>query len=178
MVKFSKFLLYVLFFLVALYYFFPKTNVYYLVEQKLSKQHLVISNEKIADRGFTFELSSADIFYNAIKVAKVDKISLITLGVYNQIDFKNIKLEALIDTMVPSKIEEVELYYTAFSLWEIKGDAKGDFGKAVIVYNMKTDKVSIELFPSKLMLTKFARTLQMMKKTEEGTYRYETILTF
>ncbi len=176
-VKAVKFLFYILFFCVALYYFFPKVNAYYAFEKSLEKENIIISNENLIDHGFSLEIKDAIIFYHAIKVADVKKISLYSYLFVSKIDIKDIVLQKMADGYIPPKIESCEISYSLLSPLELKAQAQGDFGKATIFYSLKTKKLLVLLEPSKVMLHTYAKTLAQMKK-EKGKYKYETVINF
>ena len=75
MKKILKLFLYLLTFMVFFILFLPKESFYNLLEEKLEKSQIVVSNETRKEKLFSFSVLNADIFYQGINMAKVDDIT-------------------------------------------------------------------------------------------------------
>ncbi len=76
MKKIFKFLMLIIFFFVSLIYFFPKDNLYFLLEKELEKNKIIIANEKIDFNFIGLSLKDFDLYYDGIKVAKVENFDI------------------------------------------------------------------------------------------------------
>lgn len=108
MKKVLKTLLLTLFFILTLIYFFPKENLYFLVEEKLQKEKIIISNETIEFNFIGFFLKDFDLYYDGIKVAKIENLDI----TYSFFDFNKI--------LISSKSKEVGNLEGKFDLFQLK----------------------------------------------------------
>ena len=174
--KLSKYILFIVFFMLALVYLFPKNSAYFLLEKELQKNEIIVSNELIKDKGFVFYVYDATIYFNSIKVLKFTSLKSDIFLYYNKIYIKDIELSSLIASFLPTKIDDVKLLYTIQKPLSLLLNAKGDFGTAKAVYNLQTKKFLLNLKPSPLMKRKYKRTLLYFKKNNKGEYNYEQAL--
>jgi len=176
MVKIMKFLAYTLFFILALIAFLPKENLFFLLEKELAKQEVFISNEVIATAPFSMQIEDAFVSYKGIEAAKIEKTELLFLLFYNEIVLNNIELVSLVRNYWPSKVESVVIHYSVVNPLKIKTEAKGEFGEIEAQYLLSESKVRVVLKPSKLLLSRYRRTLRYFKKLQTGEYIYEKAL--
>jgi len=174
--KIVKFSLYVLFFLAAVLFFIPKVSLYYLAEKELKKYDVVVSNERVDDRGFTLSINSANVYVKSIKSANIVEINIKPFLLYNGVNVKNITLADTAKSFVPLKIEQLNIEYSLFNPLNITANAKGEFGELEISVQVVERRVHLELQPSKLMLKSYQNTLRQLKKTENGGYVYDKVL--
>lgn len=173
MVKFFKFFLFVFLFFASLIYFFPKINGYYLLENELQKYKVVLSDEDVKDRGFSLEIEHANLSFESIQSAHVEKVTVTTLGIYNSLHVEDIRLLDVASSFIPLKVQNIDVRYSIMDPFNILGEAKGEFGELTLKLHVKDQKVSIILNPSKLMLGQYKNTLNYMRKNSKGEYVYE-----
>lgn len=170
----SKFLLYTLFFFATLIYFLPKENLYYKGEELLESKKVIVSNEILDDRGFSFEISGADIYaMDGIKVANVKSLNIALFLLYNKIYAEGIELTSVASKFVPTHIDHISIVYSVFDPLHINAEAVGDFGEAKAVVDLQQRVAEVKLEPSKLLKTRFTSTMRMLKKSKTGEYIYE-----
>jgi hypothetical protein len=172
MVKIGKFFGYVIFFILALMYFMPKESIYYFAEKELKNYNVIIAHEAVKDSGFSLELKHLDIYVEAIESAKVDSVSISLFGVYNTIDANNVHLTEALSSMLPVKIDKVNIRYSIFHPTEITLNAVGAFGTIDAKANLIERKVDALLKPSSIMKRKYRSTLRNFKKQSNGEYEY------
>lgn len=160
-------------FMLFMLYLLPKENLYYLLEQSLKKQSVVLSNETVDDKGLQLELSGATLFYKGIESADIGKIRFDVFLLYNAVVFKEIKLSTIAEAFIPLNIERIELKYTIFNPLHVVGKASGAFGEADIFLHLLDKKIRVILSPSEIMLQKYKNSLQKFIKSENGEYVYE-----
>lgn len=172
MVKLFRFLLYVLFFLLTLMYFMPKQSVYYFAERELQKYNIVVSHETVDDNGLSLQVSNLDIYAQSIKSAHVHKLTISLFGLYNSFEAKGIKLESVVESMLPLEINKVSATYSILNPVNIILESEGAFGSISGSANIIDRKVVLLLKPSKLMVSKYRATLSNFKKLKGGEYEY------
>ena len=104
--KFLKFFGYVLFFVFALMVFIPKSSLYYLAEENLKKFDVVISDETLHENIFSLSIENLEISVKGIESAVVQEADIGLLFFYNSVSVKNIKLSSLVESYLPSKVQE------------------------------------------------------------------------
>ncbi|WP_320033509.1 hypothetical protein [Halarcobacter sp.] len=167
-----KSIVYILFFIFTLIIFLPKEQFYYLLENKISKMNVIVSDEIIDEKLFGLNIKDANLYYDGINFSLVDNIDITTLLVYNNIDVKNIRVAKSFNKFLPSKIDSLNLNYSLINLNKISILSKGDFGEfegEVLIFD---GKIVGELKPSNIMMTKYRNLLNRFKKVD-GKYIYE-----
>jgi hypothetical protein len=91
---------------------------------------------------------------------------------YNSVKLTNIKLSSLVESYLPSKIDSLNITYTIFNPLYITADGVGEFGEASAEVNLLDRNASVVLKPSKVMFTKYKKSLRMFKKSKNGEYVY------
>jgi hypothetical protein len=170
--KLSRFFAYTLFFILALIAFTPKESFYFLLEKNLQKFDVVISNESLEDRLFTLEIRDLALTAQGIDTAEVGEADIMLLLFYNSVTMQNIQVSSLIDAYAPAKIDSLELNYTIFNPLVVTARADGEFGEAKVVFDILHSKLRAVVEPSKMMLSRYKKTMRMMKKDENGEYVY------
>lgn len=176
--KISLFIAYAFFFLLALMYFTPKVNLYYLLEHVLSEKSVIINNEEVSDNGFSLSITHASINVKSIESAKIEEIRVKVFGLYNSVSLQNIDLASVAASMVPTKVHSVHASYSIFDPVHLNANALGDFGEAQLSLGLLDGLLHIELKPSKKMLSSYKQTLRNLKKSKEGVYTYDKTFKF
>jgi len=173
MVKLSKLLAYVMFFILALIYFMPKESVYYYLEKELQKQKIILSDEEIIDNGFSLQLNNTKLSYDSIESANVESINIKIFLVYNSLSVSNVRLLDVASSFVPLHVDTINIKYTIFNPLNIVAESNGEFGQASAEVNILDRNISMVLKPSPMMLKKYRATLRNLKKNKAGEYKYE-----
>ncbi len=171
--KIMKFFAYMVFFVVALLYFFPKVSLFYFLEQQLQPLDLIVSSEKLKDTGFILKVQDGVVSFKSIESAKIKEIEIGLFVLYNTIKIQDITLSSTASSFVPLKIEEGEIIYSVIDPLHVNARLQGEFGKLRASYNIVERSVELVLEPSKLMLNDYRATLRSFKKDEKGEYIYE-----
>jgi len=173
MVRILRFFAYFSFLIMALIYFSPKNNMYYLLEKELKSESLIVNNELVNDKGFTLNIKNATILTNSILIAEVMNIDFNFFIFYNSININTITLNEISKSLIPLNIQKVDIYYSIVNPLNILLSGEGEFGKFKAKFNMLNQILDIKLEPSKLMKSKYKNTLRKFKKSENGEYIYE-----
>lgn len=159
-------------FLLSFLLFLPKDSIYFLIEEKLAKEKIVLSNEQITGSLFGFEIKGADVFYENIAVANVNKITLKSYLLFNEIKIKDIRLMESLQAFAPSLIDEINIKYSVFDFKNIKIDSFGNFGNVKGKVDLINGVLFLELTPSNKMRSLYGNVLSNMK-FNNGNYTYE-----
>jgi len=164
---------YLAFFILALTYFAPKANLYYLLEQELKKRDVVISEKNVSDKGFSLQLSDANVFVKSIKSANVKETDVKIFLLYNSIVLRDVTLSSAASSFIPLKIEEIKIVYSILDPLNVKAYGVGEFGEAEASFNVMERRLRLELAPSQKMLKNYSSTMRQVKKLEDGSYVYD-----
>ena len=171
--KIVIFFAYVLFFILALMYFSPKVSLYHLMEKELKKYDVVISDERVEDRGFSLDVNSLTLYAKGINSASVENINIKLLALYNSIDISNIRLSSIATTFIPVRINELHITYSIFNPLNITAEGSGGFGEAEGTFNILKRTLNLNVIPSPKMLKQYKNSMRKMKKNEDGSYSYD-----
>jgi len=172
MVKIAKLFGYTLFFILALMYFTPKVALYYFAEMQLKPMSVIINDEKVIDNGFSLSIKDSTITFKAIESAKIQTIDLVFFGLYNKVKIEGVTLASTAASLVPTKVQSIELSYHIFNPFNVSAIAVGDFGEAQAQVSILDKALQVDLQPSKLMNKEYRATLKNLKKTKDGGYEY------
>jgi len=168
-----KLLFYTITLLLMIIFFLPKENIYYFGEKELKKYNIIISDEKVEDKGLEFNIKDSKLYFEQIKSVDIESLSILTTIGYNQLVIKNIIVDESLQNLVPSRLDSANIIYSILDPLVITIDGVGSFGKLKGVVYLIDRKIVLELLPSKLMKSKYKQHLSMMKKQSSGVYRYE-----
>jgi hypothetical protein len=160
--------------LLAIMLLLPKVNLYYQLEHEVKPYGVILSGERLDDKGLWLNIDDATLYIKQIESAHAQSIEILLLGLYNRIDIKKIALSSTFDSFVPTDVERIRILYSVLDPLHVTVDAAGDFGTAQAKASLTERTISVTLQPSKLMKTRFRSTLNRLKKDETGGYRYES----
>lgn len=170
--KLLRFFAFSLFFLFALVLFTPKDSFYFLLEQELEKLSIIISNETLQERLLSLNVQNLEINTKGVDTLVVREADVMLLLFYNTINFQNLQISSLVSAYIPPRVDTLDLRYTIFNPLVLTAKAKGEFGHARAEFSLLDKELKLFVMPSKLMLHKYKKTLQMLKKDENGEYIY------
>ncbi len=167
MVKKIFIVLFVIWFGILL--FMPKQELYYKLEQELAKEGIKINESQIEESLFSLTLKNADLYVKGIKIATVERVTLLTLLFYSKVELKELMLDDSLKHMAPQRIEDALLTYTLLSPVKLSIYAEGSFGTLKGDADLKERKVHLDFVEEK----EIGVIKPMLKKGETGWY-YET----
>ncbi len=171
--RISLFFAYCLFFLLALMYFTPKKSVYFLFESEIKKYQVLISNEKITDKGFSLELQNTDLFIKSIKSAHAKEVNIKIFALYNSLTLQEIQLSSALASFMPLYIEELRFSYSLLNPLNITLYGVGEFGEAEGVFHILHKRLHVKVNPSDLMKKQYKNSMKELQKSQEGEYSYD-----
>ena len=157
-------------FIVLMWLFAPKQELYYLLEKKLKENDIIISNETVVDTWFGLNIQNADIYVKGIKMANVTNLQLNIFFFYDTLDVKNINIDESLHAMAPKNIDELKVKYSVIDPLHVMINGLGSFGTASGVVDLKEKNIHID-FP----VAKDIQTIKKyLKKDKTGGWYYET----
>lgn len=162
-----------LFFLFALMAFMPKENFYYLLEQELYKQGVVLSGETLR-KSLLLHLNAEalEVSFKGIESAQIADAKLMLLGLYNSVVLRDVKLSSLVESYLPADVATIRVHYSVINPLELTFEAEGDFGSMEGSFAFLDKNLTLTLLPSTLMQMQYLKSLKMFKKAEDGGYSY------
>jgi len=170
--KLLRFFAFSLFFLFALVLFTPKDSFYFLFEQELQKLNIIVSNETLQERLLSLNVQNLEINTKGIDTLVVKEVDFMLLLFYNAINFQNLEISSLMSAYIPSRVDTLDVRYTILNPLVVRAKSRGDFGHLRAEFSLVDRELKLFVTPSKLMLHKYKKTLQMLKKDENGEYIY------
>lgn len=171
--KIFIFFAYLLFFLLTIVYFAPKEGFYYLFEQKLKPYGVVVSEEKIKEKGFGLRIEDADIYVQSVQSAKISSVDVSLFLLFNRIEIKDIKLNDISAAFIPTKIDEISVDQSIADPLALHVKAYGDFGEIEGRFTLLDSHIRAVLKPSKVMYQKYQNALRLFVRDSKGEYIYE-----
>jgi len=165
----KKTLLFFVVILFSLAVFAPKRELYYLLEEYLMRQDIIIDNERIESGLFALKLHHPELYVKGIKVADIDEVSLFSLLFYTVMSAGDIKVESSLQNWLPREIDRVSLRYQVLDPLHIRVKARGSFGAADGYISIRERVLHLDLTEEKSI----AVLKPLLKKGEKGWY-YET----
>ena len=173
MVRFMKFIGYSTFFMMMLMYFMPKDSAYYLLEEQLKQNDLVISGEELVDNAFYLSINNASVSVKSINSAEIKNINIKIFGFFNSVNIENITLSKSMKSFIPLHVEHINVKYSILTPSILMMEGIGEFGEFVAEYEIFEHKLILHLKASKVMSDDYSSTLSNLKKSENGEYIYE-----
>jgi len=160
------FLLFILF----MWLFAPKQELYYLIEKSLKKSDIVISNETIKDTWFGLNISNATIYVKGVNVAKTANLQLNCFFLYNTLTIEGIEMDASLHNIAPKSVNELKATYSIMNPLQVKLEGLGSFGTMDGKVALVEKRVKLS-FPVAKDIHAFKKFL---KKDKQGGWYYET----
>lgn len=157
-------------FILFLWLFAPKQELYYLLEKELKKNDIIISNETVKDTWFGINLQNADIYVKGAKMAHVADLQLNIFFLHNTLTINEIQTNEAIHNVAPKVINQALVQYSIIDPLNINIKGLGSFGTLDGKIALIEKQVAL-LFPVAKDIKAFRKFL---KKDETGGWKYET----
>ncbi len=154
--------------------FLPKENIYYKAEEILKEQKVVLSGENTTDILGVFNISDAKIYYDSIKVGKIENIRIFPFVFFNVLNISNANFSDELRNFLPKNIDSFNIFMTAFYPISAYISGSGDFGEISGYINFYSREMKIKLKPTQKFLKTYKSLAREFKKVE-GEYVYEKI---
>jgi len=157
--------------LLSLAIFAPKRELYYMLEDKLAKEGIIIHDEEIEDGLISLTLNHPKIYYKGLLVADIAKVRLWTIFFYSRVAIGHIKIDTSLDKFVPSPITKIQVAHSITNPLNLSLLVIGNFKDVTGELSLVNNLIHIDITDEKLV-NKFKSKL---KKGDKGWY-YETSL--
>jgi hypothetical protein len=152
--------------------FLPKVSIYNLLEQELSKQDIIVSDEKRDEKLLSLNIKDAKVFYKGIEGANISNVDFLSFFVYSKIEVNDVKLLKSLSSFFPPDIKNIVLKHSVLDYKNVDIYSAGDFGLLEGKINLLDRTLILTLEASSSMKKKYSRVLNQMK-LKEGKYIYE-----
>jgi len=161
----------------ALIVFAPKRELYFMLEDELAKNNIILHGEVVEENLFGVSILHPTLYVNKIEAAKIDEISLTTFLFWSVVSVKQITVNAIAKEWIPAPIEKLEANY---GVWQPMGiGVSGASSFATIaptsVLDLATMKIRIDIAPTVGNEKGIDKLKGFLKKDDKGWY-YETAL--
>ncbi|GAB6075072.1 hypothetical protein [Nautilia lithotrophica] len=160
----KKFFAILLGFIIGFYFFMPKKNLFYLIQNKLYQTYNIALKTDIKSNIFKLSLTNGNIYFKNIKIATFKNADIYPYIIYNKIEISNIKIP--INNLI---IYKSKLIQTITNPLIIKIKAFSNFAKK-IYGEIDISKKEIKLYFNDI---KNKSIKQILKKDKKGYYYYE-----
>ncbi len=144
----------------------PKTALYYKAEHLLSRFDVKIEEGRIVERPLSFLVDGAAVYVKGIKLARIAKIKIVPLLVYDDIVIKEIVLDDLAADKIGKKIDVLHARYHLGDPLDLKIEASGDFGTAKGGIDLRKRVLRLRFIDAK----KIDALRPWLKQDKEGWY--------
>ncbi len=167
-----KMIVYILVFLVFLFVFLPKQNIYFKAEELISKQGVIISDEVVNDGFNSLEISAAEVYFKDVYFANINKIEMRSLLFLTKINIDQLRFSPSISKMAPSPISKISITHSILDITKARIVGNSDFGSLDGYIDFLNKKVVLTLDANSKMKRNYSNILRMMKQ-KDGRYTYE-----
>ena len=136
---------FILLLIVALVFFAPKKELYFLLEKQIAKEGVVISGEQISQNPVGLKLQNPHIYYRGINSAKAKQITATVLLLFNRVEVRELQVDDSLYSMFPVAVQVARLDYLLWQPLKIKVLLKGNFGTAAGYYDILKRDLKIRL---------------------------------
>jgi hypothetical protein len=158
--------------LAAFVLFAPKKELYYLLEKRLEKSHVVLTDETVRETPFGLILEHPKILLNGAELADVNRTELTATLFYNTLKIQGFRPATGMEKIVPVSLKEGMAVHSLIHPTRIDLNLRGSFGTAV---------GSLELLPPRTLHLEITEegdleALRPYLKKVKGRWIYETRL--
>ncbi len=162
-------LIFIVLFLGGLIIFSPKVELYYLLENFLNQNGVVISQERLKDKGYSFESKNGVISYKNIDSLTFDKIEILPFIMFNQAKITGLTTSSDLKKIF-DKTLDIKVVYSIFDPLNIRLSSDSEI-VADGVFNILSREFILEIESEIPPMLK-----QNFTKNEKGKYEFKTKL--
>ena len=158
-------------FLLLLWLFSPKQELYYLLEKSLKENNVIISNETLKDTWIGLKIEHADIYVEGAKVATNKELNFIFLFLYAKLSLNDLEMDKSLQSVAPKKIDNLIATYSILNPLKVILKGRGSIGELEGTVALKERRIEI-LFPKPKDLKTIKKFLK--KDAKKGWYYEKT----
>jgi|GEM_PF-1288561 len=153
---------------IAIIVLMPKQELYYKLEEELSKHEVILNEEEIDEGLFSLKLKQVTVYFKGINVATIEEMKIATLLFYSCMKVKSLQIDDSLKNMVPQHTQEAKATHAVWDPLEVSVEASGSFGAMAGSLDLAERNVRLDFNESK--------HLEMLKpqlRKEEKGWVYE-----
>jgi hypothetical protein len=151
--------------------FSPKRELYYLLEEKLKDNSIVVYEESIDDGFFSLSVKDAKLSYSGLDVATIGELNISSFLFYSIVTIYDVSLSDIVKPFAPIKTLNIKISHNIFSFNSLSLTAQLDDILKEVKIRMIDNKIRVEM--SDINGTKYLAPF--MKKGEKGWYYEKNI---
>ncbi|MEA2050803.1 MAG: hypothetical protein U9O56_08745 [Campylobacterota bacterium] len=173
-----KYLLYFIFFIITLFLFLPKENIYYAILETLQKNKIVLSHSTLSDDYFSLDIKNIKTKYDDIEVSNNANFHLDMFLYKTNINIYDINIDQSFSKYIPTKIKNININHTIIDPLYINIDF--DFGKykAIGQVNLLKRVVKIDFNVDKLFKVKYKYIAKQLKQIKNNSDKKQEVYSF
>jgi len=111
----KKILIVIVVFFFSLIILAPKERLFFLAEDKLAQNEIIISNEVVNSTLMGLNISNGELTLKGISVAKIETMDIFSILFYSSIDIENVILDEASRGMIPLSEFNLSLSHSVLS---------------------------------------------------------------
>lgn len=155
--------------LLSIVIFAPKRELYYLLENKLVEEDIIISQEKINAGLFSLDIIEPDLYIKGLKIASVKRVKVTPLLFFTTASVREVQFDPAFDRWVAGGVTKITATHQLFDPFRIQLVFSGGFGEARGYADMQTRMMHLDFLGESVP----AKLRALFRKGEKGWY-YET----
>ena len=131
--------------LLALVLFAPKKELYYLLEQRLAKADIVLTDERIRETPLGLEIEHPTILFKGAEVAQIERVELTVALLRNTLRIHKLHAAPGMERIIPVSITVATALYSPIRPRSIELSLRGSFGEARGSYDLARRLLHLEI---------------------------------
>jgi len=175
MIKLLKYLFIFVVFLEALIIFAPKQRLFNALLHELDINKVNLNSYVFSEDLFFINLKNTNLLYDDIDIAKVNQTNIESYVFYNEIKVNKIKIDESLNSILPSKIDEINIVYSILNPLYVDINVYSPLYKAKGYVDILNKKLIMSINLSKQFKSKYPKIMRQLKfdkDTKEYIYEY------
>ena len=139
----KKTILIVLTLWISLILFAPKRELYYLLEKRLQKEQIVLSQERIRETALGLTITGGTLSIQGVKVGRIERIAFWTVLVYSDLEIENFKSDPGMAKFIDIEVSHADFRHTLLKPTVLTFFASGSFGDVKGTINLLDRSVKL-----------------------------------
>jgi len=173
--KLLKYLLLIFIFVESIVLFMPKERLFNALLFELDSNKINLKSYSFSDDLFSIDLNNINILYDNIDIANTSNIKAISYIFHNEINVNDIKIDNSLNSILPSKVDNVNIVYSILNPLFIDIRIYSSLYKATGYIDVLKKKLIMNINLSKQFKSKYPKIMRQLKydkNTKEYIYEY------
>lgn len=123
--------------------FAPKRELYYLLEQRLQKEGIVLSQERIRETPLGLQIKEAKLYYKGIQLGTVNEAAFWTLLFFTEIDVEGFRSSPGLRKVLDLQLSKARFRHSLLHPMTLAIDAEGNFGLVSGTMDLRTRQLRL-----------------------------------